>query len=261
MISDAFRILKTSFNKRLLLYFSVVVCFTLFGSMPFAVLKIPFLIAFIPFSVTFIVVIGRSFLIPNYRFLSLCKRGTLIPAPEQFKELGKKMGYPLKEIRIIQWKKKNAFATPKGIAFTTQLLKEFSKNEILAVTAHEIAHKKGRHSVFAVLLMIPILVFTAYSWSSYTSLTLVTEAFTRPLFQVMMETALLAFMMVAMIPASWVMELKADSAAARFVGKEHIKSALRKLTSKRYYSQSSESHPSIKERIKHIDSLKLETES
>lgn len=73
----------------------------------------------------------------------------------------------------------------------------------------------------------------------------------------MMETALLAFMMVAMIPASWYIELKADAASARFVGKQYIQSALLKLTTKEEIDQNSETHPSISERIKYIENLKL----
>lgn len=167
------------------------------------------------------------------------------------------MGTSIKEIKIISSDKKNAFATKDGIAFTKKLLDDFSKEEILGVTAHEIAHKKNHHIFYRALILVPIMMGIALSWSQFTPLVLFGETITLPLFQIMMETALLAFMMVAMIPASWYIELKADTAAARFVGKKHIQSALLKLASKMDIDQHSETHPSINERVKYIENLKL----
>jgi hypothetical protein len=73
----------------------------------------------------------------------------------------------------------------------------------------------------------------------------------------MMDTALIAFVIVELIPVSWYMEMKADEAAARFVGKSYIQSALLKLSNPEEAKINSESHPSVEERIKHIEKLKL----
>jgi Zn-dependent protease with chaperone function len=257
MLSEVFRFIKASFNKRLGLYFAVVVCFTMFGSMPIQVLKLPFLFAFIPFAGVFLFIFSKNFIYPNFKFMLLYKTATIIPAPAEFQDLATKMGTSIKEIKIISSDKKNAFATKDGIAFTKKLLDEFSKEEILAVTAHEIAHKKNHHISYRALILIPIMIGIGLSWSQFTPLVLFNETITQPLFQIMMETALLAFMMVAMIPASWYIEVKADAAAAKFVGKQYIQSALSKLTTKEEIDQHSETHPSISERVKYIENLKL----
>ncbi len=88
----------------------------------------------------------------------------------------------------------------------------------MAVAAHEIAHKKGHHALYRTVITMIFVSIAGLSWSRFTAPILFNEAFTQALLQIMMEVALLAFMMVAMIPASWLMELKADKAAARFVG-------------------------------------------
>ena len=257
MLSEVFRFIKASFNKRLSLYLAVVTCFTMFGSIPIDALKLPFLFAFIPVSAIFLFIFSKNFIYPNFKFMALYKKATIIPAPKEFQDLAKRMGTSIKEIKIISSDKKNAFATKDGIAFTKKLLDEFSKEEILGVTAHEIAHKKNHHILYRALILVPIMIGVVLSWSQFTPLVLFNEAITQPLFRIMMETALLAFMMVAMIPASWYIELKADAAAAKFVGKQYIQSALLKLATGEEIDQHSETHPSISERVKYIENLKL----
>lgn len=70
--------------------------------------------------------------------------------------------------------------------------------------------------------------------------------------------SLSAFTLVVTIPVSWLLEFKADETAAKFVGKENIKSALIKLTPKEKLNIASETHPSTLERVKRLD--KLETQ-
>jgi Zn-dependent protease with chaperone function len=257
LLNEVFRFIKASFNKRLGLYFGVVVCFTMFGSMPIQTLKLPFFFAFIPFAAIFLYIFSKNFIYPNFKFIFLYKNATVIPAPKEFQDLAKRMGTSITDIKIIQSDKKNAFATKDGIAFTKKLLDELSTGEILGVTAHEIAHKKNHHVFYRALILAPIMISIVLLWSQFTPLVLFNEAITQPLFQIMMETALFAFLMVAMIPASWCIELKADAVAARFVGKQYIQSALLKLTTKEEINQNSETHPSTSERIKYIENLKL----
>jgi Zn-dependent protease with chaperone function len=69
------------------------------------------------------------------------------------------------------------------------------------------------------------------------------------------DTAIFVFVMVGMIPVSWCLELKADQIAAKYVGKEHIKSALLKIS--KDVNEPSETHPSTADRIKTIDKLKV----
>ena len=250
--------LRLVFDTRLHVYFAVVFCFTFFGSIPIVILKWPFLFAFVPLSIVFALLVGRNLLYPSFKFAIQYRKSVTHPAPDQFRDLASRMGRKLTEIKIITSEKKNAFATSGGIAFTSQLLKELDKNEIMAVTAHELAHKKGHHIFYKALLMIALLFVNILVWSRFTVPILFSRALTQSiLLPLMMDTALIAFVIIELIPVSWYMEMKADEAAARFVGKSYIQSALLKLSKPEEAKINSESHPSVEERIKHIEKLKL----
>lgn len=257
MLTEMWKLVKASFNKRLLLYFTVVTCFTMFGSIPIALFKFAFLLAFFPLAILFLIIVSKNFIYPNFKFVFLSRKGQKVPIPTQLQELAKKMGIPLKEMKIIECDSKNAFTTRNGIAFTKKLMDELNEDEIVGVAAHELGHKKGRHGFFRFLVTIPIMLLIVLCWSRFTAPIVFNEAFTQILFQLMMNLALLAFTIVALIPVSWVMELKADEMAARFTGKEGIRSALIKLSNPENAKQPSESHPSIADRVKRIDDLKF----
>lgn len=259
MLSEVLKLVKASFNKRLLLYFAVVSSFTMFGSIPFIQIKFPFLFAFIAVASLFLIVFGKIFIIPTFRILLLSKKGVRLPVPEQFKELSQKMGTSLKEIRIMKSNERNAFATPKCITFTSKLWTDLNHNEIMAVAAHELGHLKGRHALYRFVLVAAAITPIPFLWTRFTSPILLNKTITPFVFQGMMEVALLAFMITIMIPVCWVSELKADEAAARYVGKENIQSALLRLAEKKDAMQPSETHPSIQERVKHIEQMKLDT--
>jgi Zn-dependent protease with chaperone function len=72
---------------------------------------------------------------------------------------------------------------------------------------------------------------------------------------VIMNITSLVFVIMTFIPISWRLEMKADEVAAEFGGKENIKSALLAITDKKDLKEPSETHPSVLERIKHIDRL------
>lgn len=129
--------------------------------------------------------------------------------------------------------------------------------EILAVVTHELVHKKGKHILLRLVTMIPFLALAMYSWSRLYSPIFFTESFTQIVLTVMVNIGLLAFMLVTMIVPNWILEFKADRTAAKFAGKENIKSALLKLVDKENYEEPSETHPSVAERIKRIDKLQI----
>jgi STE24 endopeptidase len=259
MMNEVLRLIKASFNRRLLLYVALVTFFTMFGSIPIIEIKFPFLFAFIAATSVFLVVFSKIFIIPTFRIFALSRKGVKLPVPDQIKELSRKMGTNLKEIRIIKSSERNAFATPKCITFTDKLLEDLTHNEIMAVAAHELGHLKGRHVLYRFMFVLAVIIPAPFIWSRFTSPILFNETITQILFQGMMEVALLAFMIVIMIPACWISEIKADETAARFAGKENIRSALLKLAEKKDATQPSETHPSIKERVEHIEKLRTET--
>lgn len=256
MLGDIWHVVRASFNGRLLLYSSVVTCFTMFGSIPIATFKFPFLFAFIPAASLFLIILSRNLILPNFKLILQSRRGERLPVPNELKELARRMNVPLEEIKIIESDEKNAVATLKGIAFTRRLWSELTHSEIMAVAAHELGHKKGRHGLYRFLVIAGFIALPVVAWSRFTSPILFNEGLTRILFQAMMDLTLLAFMIVMMIPVLWISEFKADEAAARFVGKKNIQSALLKLGNKENLGQSCETHPSIQERVKHIGKMK-----
>ncbi|MDI9576972.1 MAG: M48 family metalloprotease [Thermoproteota archaeon] len=229
----------------------------MFGSIPIAVLKLPFLFAFIPTAVWFTIIISKDFVIPNFRFLFLSRKAQPMDIPNEFQEVAKKMGTKLEEFKILQCDIANAFATSKGMVFTKKLMDNMSMVEMQAIAAHEIAHKKGHHVFYRGIIVFGSVIFAILSWSRFTVPMLLNETMTQVLFQGMMNLSLIAFMMIALIPASWVIELKADQAAARYVGKEAMCSALNKLIKPEQFKQRSETHPSVADRIKYIKELKI----
>jgi Zn-dependent protease with chaperone function len=93
-------------------------------------------------------------------------------------------------------------------------------------------------------------------WSRFTTPVIFNLTVTGIIFGLMMGLALLALIILLMIPISWILEFRADINAAKAVGAEHVKSALLKLTEKEKIMLHSETHPSTYERIKHIESKK-----
>lgn len=256
MLNDAWQILRASFNKRLCLYYAVVTCFTMFGSIPIMPFKLVFLAALVPIASLFLMILGRNFLYPTFKFIWLSGKAPRLPVPNQLKQLAKRMNTPLEEIKIINIKEKNAFATRKGIVFTRGLLDALDKGEIMSVAAHELAHIKGKHVTYKFIATMGVMTAIMVEWLRFTYPILLNETITQVVLQTTLDIAMLAFLFVAMIPMNWIAELKADKAAVKFEGKENMQSALLKLTKPEEQDQPSETHPSTKQRIKHIEEMK-----
>ena len=68
----------------------------------------------------------------------------------------------------------------------------------------------------------------------------------------MINVALLAYLMVVTVPINWYLEVRADRIAARTVGKASVVLALLGFVNKDNFSEPSEDHPAVFERIKLI---------
>ncbi len=257
MLSDIWRFLRASFNRRLCVYYAVILCYTLFGAFPIVLFKLLFLAAFVPVASLFLIILSRNFLYPTFKFIWLSRKVPKLPVPNELKQLAERMNTPLEYMKIINIKEKNAFATPKGIVFTKGLLNALDRGEIMSVAAHELGHNKGKHVAYKFIAMIGVLGVFMFEWLRFSSPILLNLTITQIVLQTMIEVALLALAIVSMIPVNWIAELKADNAAVRFTGKENIRSALLKLTKSEEQDQPCETHPSIKQRIKHIEEIKM----
>ena len=256
MLGELWRFIKADFSKRLAIYTIVVMSLTFFGSIPSLFVKLLFLSVFTIAAGLFLVIFGRLFLLPGVQQILAYRKSQIIQIPDEIIYLSNQIGVEIKKLRIAEGLC-NAYVIGGAVVLGKKLLGKLNLAEILAVIAHELAHKKGKHILLRLVIIIPFLALAMYSWSRLYSPIFFTESFTQIVLTVMVNIGLLAFMLVTMIVPNWILEFKADRTAAKFAGKENIKSALLKLVDKGNYEEPSETHPSVAERIKRIDKLQI----
>lgn len=254
MLREFWNIVRVSFKKRFILYYLVVLSMTLFGSFPSLVVKFAAFGVLVAASVLFIPVFTSQFISAIRQFLVHRSRVKL-PISNEIVDLSKRVGAHVKELGIVRGC--TAYVLGKSLVLGTELLDRLTFDERQAVVAHELGHIKRKHAIFRVILLTPLLAVLLFSWSRLYSPIFFTESITQIILTIMMNIAMLAFVMLAMIPINWYIELEADRIAARCAGKENIKSALLKLANKKNLKEPSETHPSIAERIKAIDKLRI----
>ena len=177
------------------------------------------------------------------------------PISNEIADLTKRIGGTFKKLGIGEGC--NAYVMGKTLVLGIDLIKRFDFDKRQAVVAHEAGHRKERHWLIRALAIFPLLLIPWYSWSKLYSPIFFSESITQIILTVMVSIAFLAYVMVIMIPINWYLEVRADRIAARFVGKESIKSALLALSNRENLEESSESHPSIAERVKLIEKLEF----
>jgi STE24 endopeptidase len=160
------------------------------------------------------------------------------PLPDEIADLAKKMGMNITKMKLIP-KICNAGVRGNQLFVGEELLKKLDLSQLKAVVAHEFGHIKGKHAIVQFLYILPIMVYLWLNWHN--------------LPPAMMELGLFAYMIIALIPIYWEFEKRADLAAVRYVGKEPIKSALLTLVEKDKLDELSETHPSVRKRLKWID--------
>lgn len=254
MFSEMWNFIRANFKKRSILYAVIVYSLTIFGSFPTLEVKLAFLLMFFAASGLFMPIYATQFLSKLQQILLYRKR-KMIPIPDEMRELAERIGGSFKELGIV--KGHNVYVMGKTLVLGKETLEQLDFNQIQAVVAHESGHIKEKHGLFRFLAMVLLLLIPWYSWSKLYSPIFFTESLTQIMLTVMVSIAFLAYMTFAMIPVNWYLEIRADRIAARFVGKEHIRSALLALGSSQKLDEPSEDHPSISERLKQIEKLKL----
>jgi Zn-dependent protease with chaperone function len=254
MIGDLWRLIKIGFKKRFTIYYSVDLSLIFFGAFPFLVLK---LIAFAAFIIagTFFVSIFASQFISQVKQLWAHRKRTRMPVTKEIAALSNLTGAKLKDLGFV--KEETAYVFGKSLVLGIDLVKKLSVVERQAVVAHELGHIRERHGLWKIGSIFPIIGFGLYSFSKFSSPIFFNEPTTQAICTIMLNIGMLALVMFATIPVNWYLELRADRFAARFAGKENIKSALSKLGTARSRQEASETHPSISERLKALDKLKL----
>lgn len=255
MISELWNFIK-SFNEKLLLYMTVVTSFVFFGSFPNLVVKLFFLCIHIVTGALFTVVFSFDFVYPSIKVVLAARKGIRIPIPMEISKLQQRMGKRINGIKVVEGINNICVTIRNDILIERKFLEILDKDEITGAIAHEIAHKKGKHAIWKLLATIAAILIASFSWSNLYSPIFFNETFTQFMLSIFAAISLSAFTLVMTIPVSWLLEFKADETAAKFVGKENIKSALIKLTPKEKLNIASETHPSTLERVKRLDKLK-----
>lgn len=250
MRNELWNFVRLSVNQRLALYEIIVLSLTVFGRFPNLTVKYFAFIAFVVASLIFLPVAASEFV--SYLRLILAHRNRVkCPVSREIAALAKQMNVQVKELGFV--KGCTAYVWGKCLVLGMALLERLSFDQRQAVVAHELAHIKQRFVIWRLVFMIPLLAIPYYSWWELTSPIFFTESLTQLMITIMVAIALLAYIRVVMIPVNWLLEARADRTAAKFVGKETVKSALLALVNKEEYETSSETHPSISNRLKYIE--------
>ena len=254
MLREFWNIVRVSFKRRLIIYYVVVLTMSLFGSFPSLIVKLVAFGVFMAASVLFVPIFTLQFVSQLRQLLVHRKREKFEVTPE-IADLSKRIGAQVDELGFV--KGCTAYILGKALVFGTELLELLTFDERQGVVGHELGHIKEKHWIIRAVLPIPLLAVPLYSWLRLSSPIFFSESITQIILMVMLNIAMLAFIMLVTIPINWYLEVRADRIAARFVGKEYIKSALLKLANKKNLKEQSETHPSIADRVKAIDKLEV----
>ncbi|MEM3704376.1 MAG: M48 family metalloprotease [Candidatus Bathyarchaeia archaeon] len=244
-----------SFKKRFLVCYLVVLAASIFGTFPLLLVKLFALGIFFASSVFFLPV-AFSFFVSAIKQFSLHRSRVKIPLSMEIAELARRVGVTIAELAIV--KANNAYVMGRSLVLGTELLEKLSYDERQAVVAHELGHIKRRHIIIKGVFLGLFWALLMLSWSNFRLPIIFSELVTQIILTLVLNIAGFAFMLLVLIPINWWAELDADKFAAKFVGKEHIRSALLKLVDADKLKEPSETHPSVAERVKHIDKLSSE---
>jgi Zn-dependent protease with chaperone function len=234
------------------LYYLVVLAMTLFGTFPLMIVKLGAFVVFIVASAFFLPVAASHFIL-TFKQFALHRSRVKLPVSAEILGLSRRAGVEVKEFGIV--KADTAYVMGKSLVLGIDLLKKLIFDERQAVVAHELGHMKRRHVVVRSVWVVLLFTVLMLSWSKLCSPIFFSESITQIVLTVMLNISVLAFVFLVMIPINWYIELDADRFAAKLVGKERIKSALLKFANGKSFEEPSETHPSIAERVKHIEKL------
>ena len=176
------------------------------------------------------------------------------PMRSEILKFCEKCGVRISDVRVVSTPEKVANARLSGVVrtrlfLTDHLLDTFSRDELMAVVAHEIGHLKGRHNLVNVVFTIAFFAAWMYALISirlsfYGFLLLI------------LATFLVYFVLMGKIRMQ--MEFLADSYAARVVGNDLYIRTLSKLAEINVLQRSDGllsilmAHPPIEDRIKRL---------
>jgi len=181
------------------------------------------------------------------------------PLRDEIIEFCKRNGVKISDVKIIKdLPEKFANAGVSGILhkyvfLTDHLIDNFSKEEVLAIVAHEIGHVKERHNLISGIYTIAFFIVWIYSSQLLDLFSLSPYAYMMLWFVVMLAFFLILGRIMVYL------EYRADRFAAETVGKDLYIKALTKLAEINVMKRKTGKlfnlftlHPSIDERIKKL---------
>ena len=255
MLGGFKNILKASFKKRFAIYYGLLLSLVFFGSFPFAIVQAIAFVIFVIASALFLTIFVFQFKYQIRQLRAHKNREKLEEIPKDIGWLSRQIGANLKDFGIV--KNCTAYVMGKSLVNGIDLLKILTFDERQAVNAHELGHIREHHGIYRAISILPLFGLGIFMFSSLRTPIILTMPITQLLMTVMLNIAMLAFVMMVTMPINWYLEIRADRIAAKFVGKEQLKSALIKLAKNSNFdvNEASETHPSIAERIKALDKL------
>lgn len=255
MLYELCKYFKISFSKRLYLYAAIIFGSTLLGTplLHNAVMKILSLIFLLIASGVYLPIFISQFAFPRLKLLLIHRNRVKLPVSKEIIDLSRQIGVQIKELAVV--KGCTAYVIGKTMVLGTELLRRLSFDQRQAVVAHELGHIKKRHGLLSTFSLFLIFGTAYFCFSKFYVPIFFIESPISLVLTAVVNITLLVFMMTVFIPISWYFEMKADEVAAKYTGKENIKSTLLALADNQDLEEPSETHPSIVERIKHIDKL------
>jgi len=254
MLGELVNFIRLSFGKRMILYEIVVLSLTVYGTFPDLTIKLVGFSVCVITSGLFLPIFTSQF-VSQLRVIIAHRSIPKIPISNEIANLAERMNVQVKELGLV--KGCTAYVIGKCLVLGKELLERLTYDERQAVVAHELAHIRQRYIFWRIALTSPLLAIPLYSWWRISSPIFFTEWLTHIIITIMLFIGLLAYISMVMIPINWYLEVGADGTAARFAGKNNIKSALLNLVDKEKHEVQSETHPSISERVKRIEKLEF----
>ncbi len=224
----------------------------------------------------FMTMFYSNIIVPLFNKQTPLEKGELRSAIEEFSG---KAGFKLDNIYVIDGSKRstksNAYFTGLGskkrIVLYDTLINDLSKEQIVAVLAHEIGHYKKRHTLTGTILGIIQTGFTLFIFSLFLNNPHLSAALgvTRPNFHISVIAFGILYSPVSLMigllfnQISRRNEFQADRFAAEHYTAEYLISALKNLTSKNLsnltphplYVKFHYSHPTLLERVRALQNI------
>jgi len=250
MLSTFWNLVRVSFNKRLFFYEIGMLTFTLSGSFPNLLVRFFCLFTCLMTSILLMPFLTCMFAL-QLKTLFVKKYEADDSVKNEVSRIADQLGVKIKKVYIAKGLC-NAYVRFGTLVLGEELLNRLGYYERMAVIAHELGHIKEKHIWFKMLATMTLLALPLWAWLRLYWPIIINEIFTQLMLVIMINIALLTYLIVINIPLNWYSEVRADRTAVQIAGKASTISALLTIVDRAKFELPSEDHPAISERIKLI---------